>query len=350
MVLLVIAGSGILIFLWKNHLPFQNSHLLSEMPEELVVPLGLPSIQWPADNPYSKTKAELGRLLYFDKRLSSNTTISCASCHRVQRAFTDERRLAVGINGNLGSRHSPTVINAVYQTKFFWDGRASSLEEQCLGPLGSTKEMTLIDNVHIAHQQSQQRIKEIKGYIPLFDAVFGPGEVNIYNIGKAIATFERTVLSGDSPYDRYVAGDKSAMTEKQIRGFQVFNFVGCDNCHGGPNFTDGRFLNIGIGMNVQNPDLGRYDVTKEDKDWGAFKVPTLREIETTYPYMHDGSLSTLEEVIDYYDKGGIPNKNLHPLMRPLHLNTEDQEALVSFLRALSGRGWQHFTEPAEFPQ
>lgn len=350
---------GVLVFFWTerhnypshySHAHPKDSNLLSEESEEFVVPFGLPPVPWPKDNPYTQKKAELGRLLYFDQRLSSNSTISCASCHGVQRAFADEQPLAIGINGNKGSRHSPTVINAAYEKKLFWDGRASSLEEQCMGPLGNMNEMTSIDNVHGAHQQIQQRIQSIKGYTPLFDEVFGAGQITMENIGKAIATFERTILSGDSPYDRYVAGDKTAMTVEQIHGYQVFKDVGCILCHAGPNFADGRFRNIGVGMDAEDPDLGRYNVTGAEEDWGAFKVPTLREIETTYPYMHDGSVSTLEEVIDYYDRGGTSNKNLHPLLqKPLHLTAEEKQALLSFMHALSGKGWQHFTEPEEFP-
>lgn len=341
---------GVLAFLWREGLAFESQYLLEEEPEELVVPLGLPPIPWPADNPYSKKKAELGRLLYFDKRLSTDGTISCASCHSVRRAFTDHRKVALGIVGRKGSRHSPTVINSAYHKLLFWDGRASSLEEQAKGPIGNPKEMTLIDDIHEAHLQCRSRVRGVPGYLPLFKEVFGQDDCSIDDIAKAIATFERTVLSGNSAFDRYQAGDKSAMSEEQIHGYQVYRRAGCINCHGGPNFEDGRFLNIGIGMDEENPDLGRYVITKNEKDWGAFKVPTLREIENTYPYMHNGSLQTLEEVVDYYDKGGTPNRNLHPLMRPLHLSEEDKKALVSFMKALSGEGWQHFTEPKQFPK
>lgn len=347
--LLAILFIGVLIFLWRDRQAFETHHLLEGEPEELVVPLGLPPIPWPENNPYSKKKAELGRLLYFDKRLSTDGTISCATCHSVRRAFTDHRRIALGIVGRIGSRHSPTVLNSAYQKLLFWDGRAASLEDQAKGPIGNPKEMTLIDNVHEAHLQCRSRVRGISGYLSLFKEVFGEENCTIDDIAKAIATFERTVLSGNSAFDRYQAGDKSAMSEEQIRGYQLYKRTGCINCHGGPNFEDGRFLNIGIGMDAEHPDLGRYLITKEDKDWGAFKVPTLREVENTYPYMHNGSLQTLEDVVEYYDKGGIPNRNLHPLMRPLHLSEEDKRALVSFMKALSGEGWQHFTEPKYFP-
>lgn len=335
-------------FIWTAR--HSSSTLLAEEPEYLTTPLGLPSIPWPRDNLYQQKKAELGRLLYFDKRLSTDGTISCASCHGVKPAFTDRRPVSTGIEGRQGSRHSPTVINATYQTTLFWDGRAGSLEEQCKGPIGNPLEMTLANDVHEAHRQCHHRIKAIAGYRQLFKEVFNDEECSIDNIAKAIATFERTILSGNSPYDRYVAGDSQAMTKEQVHGYGVFKTAGCMSCHSGPLFTDGRFLNIGVGMQADQPDLGRYAITNNPEDWGAFKVPTLREVANTYPYMHDGSLKTLREVIDYYDGGGIPNSNLNPLMKPLHLSESDKQALESFLKALSGEGWQHFTEPAHFPE
>lgn len=322
---------------------------VSEMPDNTTPPLGLPPIPWPQDNPYSKEKAELGRLLYFDKRLSSDQTISCATCHNVPCGYSDCRAIAIGIKNRLGTRHSPTIINNAYATILFWDGRASSLEEQCKGPLANTKEMSMVQDVHEAHSQCEARVKEIPGYQAIFKKVFGHDNITIDDIAKAIATFERTVLSGNSPYDRYVAGDRAALSEEQIHGIKVFKKVNCVNCHGGFNFTDQRFQNIGIGMDAPEPDLGRYLITHDKKDWGAFKTPTLREVERTGPYMHDGSLKSLEAVIDYYNDGGIKNNNLHSLLIPLNLSQEDKDALVSFLRALSGEGWSNFQEPNHFP-
>lgn len=170
--------------------------------------------------------------------------------------------------------------------------------------------MAETQNVHEAHQQCAERVKAIPGYHHFFVEAFGHSDITMDDIAKAIATFERTILSGNSPYDRYRGGDKSAMTAQQVHGFEVYRKAGCINCHGGFNFADDRFMNIGIGMDKPNPDLGRYAITKEEKDWGAFKAPTLREAAFGGPYMHDGSLVTLEEVIDYYDRGGNPNKNL----------------------------------------
>ncbi|MBS4166729.1 Methylamine utilization protein MauG [Neochlamydia sp. AcF65] len=319
-------------------------------PQKLTLPYGLPEIPWPKDNPYHAKKAELGRLLYFDTRLSSDGTVSCASCHAPSECFSDRRPVSIGIKGRYGSRHSMTIINSAYQPLLFWDGRAKTLEEQSKGPIANPKEMTLADNPHEAHWQCQERVKNIAGYRLLFKEVFNNEECTIDDIAKALSTFERTLLSGNSPYDRYIKGDKSAMSTEQVNGYQVFLSKGCIDCHHGVNFSSGDFANIGIGMASSKPDLGRYEITKKDKDWGAFKVPILREIVSNHPYMHDGSLKTLEEVIEYYDKGGTPNPNLHPLMKPLQLKEEEKKALLSFLKALDGEGWQHIQAPSTFPQ
>lgn len=322
-----------------------------EKKDSFPTPLGLPTLRWPEDNPYTKEKAELGRLLYFDTRLSADNSVSCATCHSIKEAFTDNKTVSDGIYGNKGTRNAPTVINSGYERLLFWDGRANSLEEQCKGPLANNKEMASADTAHDAHMECQKRIQEIPGYQVLFKSVFGQ-DCSLDLIAKAIATYERTVLSGESPYDLYMTGvDKTKMSEEALQGLKVFRKSGCANCHAGPLFSDGRFLNIGVGMDAKEPDLGRYVITKEDKDYGSFKVPTLREIEHTFPYMHDGSLGSLEAVVDYYDKGGIHNKNLHPLLKePLHLSESDKKALIAFMKSLNGHGWENLTEPTEFPQ
>lgn len=342
----VVAATGSMYQTDKAEMPSSTQ----EIHETVDVPLGLPPIPWPAGNPYDKKKAELGRLLYFDKRLSSDGTVSCATCHMIQDAFADHLPLAVGIKGREGQRNSPMVINSAYLTHLFWDGRALSLEEQCKGPIANPKEMTLLDDAHEAHEECHKQIMKIKGYAALFKEVFHCDLCSIDDVAKAVATFERTVLSGNSKFDRYVAGDKTAMNAEEIQGLHVFKKAGCVNCHNGPHLTDGRFLNIGVGMDLPNPDLGRYLVTKDKKDWGAFKVPGLREVALTFPYMHDGSLKTLEDVVDYYDKGGTPNPNLHPLVKPLHLSEAEKKALVSFMKALNGEGWQNIKQPEKFPE
>jgi cytochrome c peroxidase len=309
------------------------------------VPLGLLPVRFPKDNQHNAAKAELGKLLYFDKRLSKDGTVSCATCHHPKFAFTDGQPVSAGIQGQKGGRSAPTVINRAYSLAQFWDGRAGSLEEQAIGPMANPIEM---GNTHAAVVKT---IQGIPGYAPLFKQAFGSEEVSIDAIAKAIATFERTVLSGNAPFDRYVAGNKKAMPPAAIRGWDVYrNKAKCDQCHEGVNFTTNAYHNLGVGTDKPKPDAGRMDFTKSEADWGAFKTPTLRDIARTAPYMHDGSLKTLEEVVDFYDKGGIPNKNLDERMKPLNLTAQEKADLVEFLKALNGEGWQTITEPTTFPQ
>jgi cytochrome c peroxidase len=311
----------------------------------IKIPLGLQPIPWPKDNPYSPAKWELGRALYFDTRLSADNTVSCASCHSPKLAFTDRLPSSAGIKSQRGDRSAPTVINRAYSLAQFWDGRAGSLEDQAVGPMQNPIEMGN------THPDIVVFLRKSPGYQAMFKAAFGTTEIDINAAGKAIATFERTVLSGNSPYDKYKAGNKKAMTASQIRGLDIFvNKAKCDQCHEGMNFTLNSYHNIGVGADKPNPDTGRYKVTKKDEDWGAFKTPTLREIANTAPYMHDGSLKTLEDVVEYYDKGGTPNKNLDEKMKPLKLTAEEKKDLAEFMRALSGEGWQHLVAPKQFPQ
>ena len=311
----------------------------------LKEPLGLVPVIWPRDNPYSVEKAELGRLLYFDPRLSADNTVSCATCHNPKFAFTDGAPVSTGIKGQKGGRSAPTVINRAYSLAQFWDGRAATLEAQAIGPMANPIEMGS------SHEAIVDRLKQSAGYRELFRKAFGDDQIDIDRVAKAITTFERTVLSGNAPYDRYRAGDKKAMTASQIRGMDVyFNKAKCDQCHEGVNFTSNMYANLGVGTDKPEPDPGRYAFTKNPVDWGAFKTPTLREIAHTAPYMHDGSLKTLEEVVDFYDKGGISNKNLDQKMKKLNLTDQDKKDLVAFLQALSGEGWQHITAPEKFPE
>jgi cytochrome c peroxidase len=308
-------------------------------------PLGLPSIEWPKDNRYSAAKAELGRILYYDKRISADETISCATCHEPKYAFTDGAAVSTGINGQKGKRSAPTIINRAFSLAQFWDGRATTLEDQVKGPMANPIEMGN------SHEMVVSSLKGIAGYGPLFAAAFGSPEITIDRAAMAIATFERTILSGNSPYDRYKKGDKKAMSPEQVRGMSVFfDKAKCDRCHENSNFTLNAYANLGVGTDQPDPDVGRFALTKDPRDWAVFKVPTLREIEHTAPYMHDGSLKTLEEVVDLYDKGGIPNKNLDPNIKKLNLTDPDKKDLVVFLKALSGEGWQNAGPPAEFPK
>lgn len=308
-------------------------------------PLGLDRVSWPASNGYSKAKVELGRLLYFDPRLSAGGTVSCASCHDPRNAFADPRPVSVGVHGRRGTRNAPTVLNAAYSPRLFWDGRAASLEEQSLGPITNPVEMA---NTYAGVEET---LRAVAGYGAWFERAFGTPEVNIDRVSKAIGAFERTVLSGNSPYDRYKDGDANALSDQQFRGLGVFVKKGqCAQCHIDPLFTDGLFHNIGAGMEGSHPDTGRFQATGRDSDWGAFKTPGLRDVEKTAPYMHDGSMRTLEEVIDFYDRGGTPNRNLDSRIAPLHLTPRDKKDLAAFLRALTGTNWESVKPPSPFPQ
>jgi|SRR5581483_261614 len=294
-------------------------------------PLGLIPVIWPQENPYTADKAELGRYLYFDKRLSSDGTVSCATCHDPTRGFTDCAPVSTGIRGQRGNRSAPTVINRAYSLAQFWDGRAATLEDQVKGPIANPIEM---GNTHDAMVLSLRRIA---GYSRMFEKAFGSPEITVDRVAQAIATFERTILSGNSRYDRYKAGDKKAMSAAQVRGMRVFfDKAQCDSCHEGINFTLNAYANLGVGTDKPSPDVGRFAVTKDPADWGAFKTPTLRDVARTAPYMHDGSLLNLHQVVNFYDKGGTPNRNLDKKIKPLHLTEQQKDDLVAFLEALSG--------------
>lgn len=311
--------------------------------ESLTLPAGLEPIDWPQDNPYSKSKAELGKLLFFDTRLSPDSSVSCASCHSPQHGFAETTSVSTGFHGQQGVRNAPALVNAAFSMDFFWDGRAGTLEEQIKGPVSNPIEMASSPALVAA------RIQAVRGYQPYFESAFGTSEVTWARIAQSIATFERTLVSGNSPYDRYQAGDKSALNGAQIRGLHVFRDSRCNVCHAAPYFTNGTFANLGVGSDKPHPDTGRFAVTHDDHDWGTFKTPTLRDIALTAPYMHDGSIRTLDGVVDLYDRGGIPNRNLDNRIRPLHLSAEQKRDLVAFLQALSGQGWQT-TPPERFPQ
>lgn len=303
---------------------------LAQAEESFYEPL--PAMKHPADNPGSKDKEELGKWLYFDPRLSGSNWISCATCHNPGLGWSDGLPRALGNGQNELGRHSPTVINSGYFELQFWDGRAKSLEEQALGPIGAKGEM---------NQDMDALIKELKalpGYVKKFEQVFGKSGITPQNIGKAIATFERSVVSKNSAYDRYWAGNKSAMSASAVNGMNLFfGKAKCSICHNGPAFTDSKFHNIGVKQHGPlKQDPGRYNVTHEDFDQGAFKTPGLRSISLTAPYMHDGSETTLEGVIGFYDRGGDVEKNRSPFITPLGLSAQEKKDLVKFLKALEG--------------
>lgn len=310
------------------------------------IPLGLEQlpIHIPADNPLTPEKVSLGKQLYYDARLSEDNTVACASCHSPRFGFTDGAAVSTGIEGQKGGRSAPTTINRIFSTAQFWDGRAASLEEQAVGPIANPIEMGM------THELAVERIRGIPGYRRQFESVFGTEEIEIEHIGKAIAAYERTLISGNSPFDRFVAGERDALSPRAQQGLVLFNGKArCAQCHTGPNFTDEKFHNLGVGMDRSTPDLGRYEVTKREQDRGAFKTPTLRDVALTAPYFHDGSAATLREVVEHYDRGGTPNPFLSPLMLPLGLTEEEKEALVEFQRALTGEMSLQVLGPALVP-
>ena len=300
--------------------------LVAATPHKLDPPLGLKQMKVPKDNPLTEEKIALGKQLYFDKRLSRDNSVSCASCHDPAHGWSNGERFATGIEGQVGGRSSPTIINVGYQYFQFWDGRAQFVEGQALGPIQNPIEMDMpLDKLVV-------KLNAIEGYKEQFQSVFGT-DVTAEGIAKAIGAFERTILSGNAPYDRHRAGDEAALSEGAKRGLDVFfNSAHCSACHSGHNFSDDAFHNIGVGINDEKPDEGRYVVTKLLGDRGAFKTPTLREIDRTAPYMHDGRLKTLEEVVEYYDRGGTPNPQLDEEIYPLNLTAQEKEDLVLFLR------------------
>ena len=336
-----------LFFLVSTPMVYGATSQVSYRPE---MPLGLDdeAFKVPADNPITKEKVELGRLLFFDKRLSANNTIACASCHIPALAFTDGQPVSTGINSQQGGRSAPTAINRGFSTAQFWDGRAATLEDQSIGPFAN-----LIEHGFASHDELIKKINSIKGYKKLFSDVYGKKKLTKENVGRAIAAFQRTLISGNSPFDRFdYDGDQKAISESAKRGKNLFfDKARCNLCHMGTNFSDEKFHNIGIGWDDSDTlDLGRYRVSKNEKDLGAFKTPTLREITKTAPYMHDGRFATLKDVIKHYNKGGVKNPFLDNQVIPLNLSDLEIKDLLSMLRSLEGEGWQHVKTPTEFPQ
>ncbi len=302
-------------------------------PFEPKIPLGLPKLPIPDDNPLTEEKIALGRKLYFDTRLSKDGSVSCATCHDPAKAWAEHSPTSTGIGGQVGGANSPTVINAAYAGPQFWDGRATGLEEQAVGPIENPIEM--------GHKLVTccAELSVIDEYKQGFEKAFGTPEVTSDRIAKAIASFERTVLSGNSPYDKFVAGDESALNDAQKRGMELFESAGCGACHTEPLFSNYRFFNAGIGMKKEKPDEGRMAVTKKDSDLGKYRVAPLREVANTGPYFHDGSVASLEEAVKIMAQGGIPNDNLSPMMKAVgdeKLTDENIKDLVEFLKALSG--------------
>lgn len=290
----------------------------------------------PKDNPAGPGRVALGKKLFFDTRLSAHGQMSCATCHQPEHAFAFPQEIApAGFNGERAPRNVPTLINAAYRDKLFHDGRDKTLEEQALGPIQRPAEMgaKLEDLV--------ERLSAVPEYAAAFRKEFN-GPVTAERIAQAIAAYERTIINNDTPFDRYARGNAKALSDSARRGYSVFrDKANCVTCHSGPDFTDGAFRNIGIGWDgKQYKDLGRGKVTGRKGDNGKFRVPPLRELAWTAPYMHDGSLKTLEAVVDYYDRNG-PKDLKTDLHGPLNLTIQEKADLVQFLKSLSSeRGWQ----------
>lgn len=339
-------------------------------PLDIKLPLGLSlgasQIAGIESNPMTRAKIELGRQLYFDGRLSSDGTISCASCHDPEQGYAAHTQFGVGVDGQTGGRNSPVSYNRILSGAQFWDGRADSLEAQAVGPIANPIEMAN------THEKAVATIAGIEGYRLQFEAVFGKDSVNIDNVGKALATFERAIVSGPSPYDyqaalqpiinqyktdedlaelkeddaelfaKYeelkAATEAHPMSDSAKRGQKLFfsQEVNCTACHVGANFADEKYHNLGVGMDAEKPDLGRFEVTKKEEDKGAFKTPTIRNVEFSAPYMHDGSQKTLEEVVEWYAKGGHPNPHLSDKIKKLELTAEGKADLVAFMKSTSG--------------
>ncbi len=327
-----------------------------------ILPLGLSQgaaqITGLEENPLTRAKIELGRQLYFDPRLSKDSTVSCASCHDPSMGYTAHTKTGIGIDGQAGGRNSPVAYNRILSGKQFWDGRVDSLEAQAVGPIANPIEMGF------THEGVVKRLASMPVYAKQFEKVFG--DVTIDAVGMAIAAFERVIVTAPSPYDYneqwrpyqdYEAEDfeddpelaelyaaakagveAHPMSESAKRGREIFftEKGNCTACHVGANLADEKYHNIGVGMDKDQPDVGRFAVTKDEADMGAFKTPTIRNVALTAPYMHDGSVATLEEVVEWYDKGGHPSKYLSEKIRPLKLSEQDQADLVEFMKACTG--------------
>lgn len=296
----------------------------------------------PADNKPNAARIELGKTLFFDPRLSSDGNLSCAGCHNPMFGWSDGLATAKGSKSKVLGRATPTVVNTAYNGLQMWDGRKASLEDQAMGPMESMDEMAMDLGALFKWLDAQ----------PAYKAMFAkayPGEaIDSKTVSKAIASFERTVVSNDSPFDRWLRGDRKAMTKQQVLGFRLFSDPAkgnCAACHQAPNFTDGGFHNIGLASYEGGKgDVGRFAIKPVASMKGAFKTPTLRDITLTAPYFHDGSAKTLAEVVEHYKIGGAEKTDLSRNMKPLDLTREESAAIVAFMHALTSPS-KHFVLP-----
>ncbi len=331
-----------------------KNHVVLEPELPLGLSQGAGQIQGIAKNPLTRAKIELGRQLFFDPRLSADSTISCATCHNPATGYTAPTTTAVGINDQKGTLNSPVAFNRILSNQQFLDGRAESLEAQAVGPIANPIEMGS------THEDVVERLAGNPVYARQFEAIFG--DLTIDRVGEALASFERVIVTEPSPFDYYeqllpftrmdeediadddelaakfadakAAAEAHPMSESAIRGRDLFfGKANCTACHVGANLTDEKYHNIGVGMAADTPEVGRFAVTKDEKDTGAFKTPTIRNITLTGPYMHDGAQTTLEEVVAWYDKGGHPNPFLSDKIKPLNLTEQERADLVEFMKA-----------------
>ena len=302
-------------------------------PEIEPLPPGLTTYEpmvIPADNPMTPEKVALGRQLFFDERLSVDGSKSCYSCHVCENGLTDGLPKAIGPGNKTLPRHSPTLWNIGYHKEFYWDGRSPSLEKQAMAAWTG-------GNMGVGDKQAEvvARFNALQGYKSQFQKVF-QSDATAENIMKAISAFERTIISGDTAWDRYRAGDRTAISDSAYRGWNIFQTIKCTNCHDGVLFTDQQYHNVGIGMDQPTPDGGRANFTKKPEDTGAFKTPTLRDVAKSAPYFHDGSAKTLEEAVDIMLAGGKPNQYLDKKnLQPQRVLPEQREDLLNFLRSLT---------------
>ena len=323
-------------------------------PVAIIAPLGLPPVPIPADNPPTAETIALGRRLYYDPALSADNSVSCASCHDPEHGFADPRPVSVGVGGKTGARNSPPVLNAAYFKVQFWDGRAPDLEHQAEGPVANPVEManTLA--------KVEARLNADPSYKAEFEKAWGPGPITYEKVEKSIASFERTVISGNSPFDKWKYGhDKNAMSESAKRGFVVFsskNKGNCTACHlveeKNALFTDNKFHDVGVGVDMGKiTDPGLYAVSHQESDRGLFKTPSLRNIAQTSPYMHDGTLPDLKQVMDFYIGAGNSNPNLDKEIHALDfLSGQERADLLAFLNSLTGEIPPNVGPPAKATQ
>ena len=296
------------------------------------IPTGLDRhVPAPSDNAITSEKIAIGRRLFFDNRLSADGRTACATCHQPARHFTDGRVLARGVFGRQGRRHTPTILNRAYGQSAFWDGRAATLEDQVRVAITGERDLGL------SMQEAVARVARDADYERAFRRGFG-APIDAVHLVQAIATFVRSRLSGNSAFDRFLSGEKTALGAVERQGLELFTGrARCARCHAGPLLSDEFFHNTGVAWrNGWFLDEGRAAITGNDEDRGAFKTATLREIARTAPYMHDGSLAHLGDVIEFYDRGGRPNPHLDREIRPLHLTNGEKTALIAFLRSLNG--------------